>query len=781
MNALKQKLYLFFLLLSVTQIAYAQNIDISGKIVDSQNQPLQGSLVQLLNDTIKIAQGLTNDKGTFKLHLRNKSDKGNKKTLKISCLGYESQSIELENNLTDNIELGTISLSLKAQQMGEAIVSTSRTTLTNGKIIKIPSKKEKEHASDAVSLLKQMGLADLNVDLNKGIIKNSVKNVAIYINNMPATMEEAFALPTNEVVRVEYHTHPQGEFMGVDYLVNFITRSPKHGGLLMGSITQNEEVSGIYRLTYKMYHKKSQFGFSYSGFYRDDKTSYSKVSQFTNPIDNTSLSQQEIADRTINRSHRNSFGLFHYYRTDDFSSNLGLYLNLPKSPLTHSTTTRTQDNQLQKILLDESKSSQSYTPSLDWNIRKEWKNGDVLKSTLGLVYGKNKDYSLKENHFDNESTPYFSWINNTKEDYYKITNNIIYSKSLNKAGQIDFNLYNMHIWFDEKYMGSFKRNILQYDGLVYPTIGYSWSYKQKLNISLQMGAKYMVTTQTDESKIAQTFLAPSAAISYNFKKAYISFSYGNASAGAAPSHLGNVEQRMDDIQSKRGNPTLKNMRLHSLALQGYIQIPKNMLSWSIVYNPQPNSIRWTTLYDNGRYVHMPINDGTHHPLTITLGNTANITNNLQATVNLGWNYNKEVCTTCPQTISSFFAYADLRYWVGAFTFGAYCYKPCKTYEMFDMFTPTARQPFTFNVYAYYTRPHYSLSISCYNLNKRHPQIVESSTGALFSQYQKNYTSLEEKRTGFVTLKLTFNLRYGNKKFQYEDFEIKNNSNSAIMK
>lgn len=779
MNTLKQKIYLFVLLLGVAQIAWSQNI--SGKIVDSQNHPLPGTLIQLLSDTVKVAQGLTNDKGNFKLHIKLNLDKVQKNTLKISCLGYESQSIELQNNLTDDIELGAIEMSLKAQQMGEAVVSASRTTLTNGKIIKIPSKKEKEHASDAVSLLKQMGLADLNVDINKGIIKNSVKNVAVYINNMRATMEEAFALPPNEVVRVDYHTHPQGEFMGVDYLVNFITRSPEHGGLLMGSVTQNEEVSGIYRLTYKMYHKKSQFGLSYSGFYRDDVMSHAKVSQFTNPIDNTSFSQQEIADRNINRSHRNSFGLFHYYRADSFSSNLGFYLNLPKTPLTHSTTTRTRDNQQQITLLDESFSSQSYTPSLDWNVRKQWENGDVFTSTLGCVYGKNKDYSLKENYFENETAPYFSWTNNTKEDYYKISNTIIYSKALKKAGQIDFSLDNMHTWFDEKYMGSFKRNILQYNGHVYPTIGYTWSYKQRLNVSLQMGVKYMVTTQTDESKIAQTFFAPSAVISYNFKKAYVRFSYGNGSIGVQPSQLGNVEQRIDDLQSKCGNPMLKNVRLHSLALQGYIQIPKNMLSWSIVYNPQPNTIRWTTLYDNGCYVHTPVNDGTHHPLTVTLGNTVGITKNLQATVNLGWNYNKEVCTTCPQTISSFFAYAELRYWVGPFTFGAYCYKPCKTYEMFDMFTPSKRNPFTFNVYAYYTRPHYSLSISCYNLNKRRPQIVECSTGTLFSQCQRNYTSLEEKRTGFVTVKLTFNLRYGNKKIQYEDFEIKNNSNSAIMK
>ena len=58
---------------------------------------------------------------------------------------------------------------------------------------------------------------------------------------------------------------------------------------------------------------------------------------------------------------------------------------------------------------------------------------------------------------------------------------------------------------------------------------------------------------------------------------------------------------------------------------------------------------------------------------------------------------------------------------------------------------------------------------------------ECSTGPLFSQWQNSYNSLEDKRKEFISVKLTFNLRHGNKKIQYEDFELKSNSKSAIMK
>lgn len=200
--------------------------------------------------------------------------------------------------------------------------------------------------------------------------------------------------------------------------------------------------------------------------------------------------------------------MFHYYRTDGFSSNWGIFLNSSKKPLVHFSSTRTQSNSQQTTLLKESNSSESLLPSFDWNVRKSWKNGDVLKYSLKGIYGKNKSYSLRENSVDNETEPYFSWINNANEDYYEISNTINYSKAFKEKGELNFKLYNHNLWFDENYTGSYKLKTLQYDGLVNPKVGYTWHYKRKFFASLEMGLNYMVTTQTNERKVEQTFLVP---------------------------------------------------------------------------------------------------------------------------------------------------------------------------------------------------------------------------------------------------------------------------------
>lgn len=322
MNTLKQKNYLFILLLGVAQIAWSQNIDINGRITDSHKEPLQGVVVSLFSDTIRVNQVFTNNNGKFSIRCNYKTNNSQKYALQISCLGYESQLLELQNDLTKDVDLGTISLASSAHQMGEAVVITSRVSLSNGIIIKVPSKIEKEHSSDAISLLSQMGLADLRVDMFKGTIKTANKEVVIYINNLPASKDEALALHPNEIVRVEYHPNPQGEFTGVDALVNFITRSPENGGLLMGNILQNEEVSGVYNLTYKFYHKKNQVGFSYKASYRNDEQSYTKTSLFTNPLNNSTFIRQETADGIPNRNHKTTLNFFHHYKTDNFYSKL---------------------------------------------------------------------------------------------------------------------------------------------------------------------------------------------------------------------------------------------------------------------------------------------------------------------------------------------------------------------------------------------------------------------------------------------------------------------------
>lgn len=67
MNTLKRNCCLWAFLFGFMQIVWAQNIEIHGNVADGNSKPLIGSVVQVLSDTMKIAQATTNSKGYFKL------------------------------------------------------------------------------------------------------------------------------------------------------------------------------------------------------------------------------------------------------------------------------------------------------------------------------------------------------------------------------------------------------------------------------------------------------------------------------------------------------------------------------------------------------------------------------------------------------------------------------------------------------------------------------------------------------------------------------------------
>ena len=103
---------LLLIILFTPLITFSQ-ISFKGVIVDSQNNPIQFASISI-NQT---ANGTyTNEKGIFHFDNIKPTD-----TLKISCIGYESRSI-LVNNLSDTILLQEISI-----EIGEVVIKSEYT------------------------------------------------------------------------------------------------------------------------------------------------------------------------------------------------------------------------------------------------------------------------------------------------------------------------------------------------------------------------------------------------------------------------------------------------------------------------------------------------------------------------------------------------------------------------------------------------------------------------------------------------------------------------------
>lgn len=155
--------------------------------------------------------------------------------------------------------------SIKAQELNEVVVEaqmqrTSTTTSTY-----IPLSRQKKSATDAISLLSQMAIPQLEVQPGNSNVKTlSGQNVAIYINYLAASEQDLTGLRPTDVKKVEYLLYPQDpRFKGAQYVVNFIVQKYEWGGYT--KITGNKWF-GVNRTEGSVYSKFAYKAMSFDLF-----------------------------------------------------------------------------------------------------------------------------------------------------------------------------------------------------------------------------------------------------------------------------------------------------------------------------------------------------------------------------------------------------------------------------------------------------------------------------------------------------------------------------------
>ena len=133
-----------------------------------------------------------------------------------------------ENVLAQEVSPDTIS----AKELGEIVVVAQNQRTNSTSSTYIPMKRQKDSATDAVSLLSQMAIPQLEVQPGNFNVKNiSGQNVAIYINYVAASEQDLIGLRPTDVKKVEYLIYPQDpRFKGAQYVVNFILQKYEWGG-----------------------------------------------------------------------------------------------------------------------------------------------------------------------------------------------------------------------------------------------------------------------------------------------------------------------------------------------------------------------------------------------------------------------------------------------------------------------------------------------------------------------------------------------------------------------
>lgn len=121
---------------------------------------------------------------------------------------------------------------IKTQQLSEVVVEAEMQRTSANVSTYIPAKRQKEASQDAVALLSQMAIPQLDVDpAGKSVRTVSGQPVSIFIDYVPATTQDLSGMRTTDVKKVEYLLNPLDvRFKGAQYVINFIMQKYEWGG-----------------------------------------------------------------------------------------------------------------------------------------------------------------------------------------------------------------------------------------------------------------------------------------------------------------------------------------------------------------------------------------------------------------------------------------------------------------------------------------------------------------------------------------------------------------------
>lgn len=147
--------------------------------------------------------------------------------------------------------------SIKRQELNEVVIEAQMQRTDAKKSTYIPTVKQKNASQSGADLLDQMSIPQLNVTLNGNIQTNSGKEVAVFIDYIPATENDLKAMRISDVKRVEYYEFPSDpRLQGHQFVVNYIMAKYEYGGYVKGFghanlISFSEQLLGNMRLQYK--------------------------------------------------------------------------------------------------------------------------------------------------------------------------------------------------------------------------------------------------------------------------------------------------------------------------------------------------------------------------------------------------------------------------------------------------------------------------------------------------------------------------------------------------
>ncbi|MDR1197848.1 MAG: TonB-dependent receptor family protein [Prevotellaceae bacterium] len=585
-----------FILIALLFAVSASAQTIIGTVVDESSKPLEMVNIVLFTADSVFIEGTTTDKsGKFILQ------KGNEtlNRLTLSYTGYQIKTINVTHGNVGEIIILSDTLALK-----EAVVIGSNTIFKDGKRIVHPTSEQIAKSANGFILLDNMRLPRLNVD----IIQNSISvhgggKVALLINGREAEREEIIALDSKTIKNVEYSDIPTARFADASVILNFIVEQPVKGGSFLADLTNGlTMIYGEDIFSLKLYNGASQFSVWYMPQFRDLKSQW-RENEETFHLAGGTVNRKELGEPARFRYLMNNIRLrYNYFKNDRmFDVSLsGEITNFPNDDFRSQSVTSTS---LDTLFMTDNSRNTEFTPRLRLYYQEPLgKNQFLYASISGGYYKRNYKRDYQEVLQNNAIENYFYSDVDEKQQIYNAS--LTYENTINfaKSGwalSIDGDIRHNYSTTKNIYNNVIRNTSTEID-IHTSRIGASASLSKNRSHYYLGGVLYRNYHSVDDINIANYNLYIGASARQALSEKSSLYAYVMISSNQSPSlsYLSNVDQFIDSLQIRRGNPNLVNPKYHKISASYEFETPKLFFTLETRYSYTAKPIMETSFLEN---------------------------------------------------------------------------------------------------------------------------------------------------------------------------------------
>lgn len=594
--------YIILILCTICSQAANAQYKVQGNIVDSATKPVEFASVRALTSDSTFVTGTTaTDKGIYCIELKNKGNY----ILQFSSIGYAPKQIQVDVDepLTT---VGDVTLEESSQTLSEVTVTADRITRVDNHLLIIPDKTSIKHAFSTYDLLNNLMLPGFDVNTHTGAVTLFNKDVAIYVDGIPADFNTVRNLRAKDVEKIEYHDVPTGRYSKDYAAINFVMRKYKFGGYANFDAQQCiGHLNGTYNGYAQFVKGNTQYhvtgGYSMWDMSRDVVNSSEKYMFPDNPVDR---SNKNLGGRTTRHMEYGQIRINNSTQKRQFSVQASLtHNNSDKNRRRLQTYSAPYDIAEESFSKDK---TEYITPAFN-----AFAYFNLPKKQWAQIYGQISYTRQKRNSLyatDDRSIP-----NGSEEDYIFAIASVGYGKTFRYNNTLYATVQEIFTTSSIDYSGSYS----SWQHLWNSVIWAGGSYRHQIKkVSLNANVGVTITNMHVHNGERSSDVSPNMSIEAVYRPNQKQQLKGNFSIGlgTAPlSVLNDAEIQIDFLNARRGNPNLnQSSHRYGYSLDYSIQLGRFNAASNIRFGTQNNLIFAAYLFGDNKLIQTYANGDEHY-------------------------------------------------------------------------------------------------------------------------------------------------------------------------